>query len=211
MLPATKDIATTARIHAIAPRSRANGPGQRTVIWFQGCSLGCAGCFNPKTHASESSDSQAMPIDDLVADIAARFAGGFIEGLTISGGEPFEQPTALAALVAGVRAIRNGAGGEPSIIAFSGYTIDELRAMPDAVPVLSRLDALIDGRYLASRRLGAELRGSTNQEIHLMSSRYSKAEISATPELEIQIAPDGSLAVTGVAPIALGHLTRRRG
>src|SRR3972149_712339 len=42
------------RLHALLPRSRANGPGMRAVIWFQGCTRGCPGCFNPETHASGS-------------------------------------------------------------------------------------------------------------------------------------------------------------
>ena len=41
----------SAAIHAIEPRSRANGPGARFVVWLQGCTLGCPGCFNPATHA----------------------------------------------------------------------------------------------------------------------------------------------------------------
>ena len=41
---------TAIRVHAVEPRSRANGPGARFVVWFQGCTLGCAGCFNPTTH-----------------------------------------------------------------------------------------------------------------------------------------------------------------
>ncbi|MCU0780030.1 MAG: radical SAM protein [Akkermansiaceae bacterium] len=40
----------TLRLHAFLPRSRANGPGWRSVVWVQGCSLGCPGCFNPQTH-----------------------------------------------------------------------------------------------------------------------------------------------------------------
>ena len=43
---------TPAYIHAIEPRSRANGPGVRFVVWLQGCTLGCPGCFNPSTHAA---------------------------------------------------------------------------------------------------------------------------------------------------------------
>ena len=41
-----------ARIHAFEPRSRANGPGARFVVWFQGCTLGCPGCFNPHLWAA---------------------------------------------------------------------------------------------------------------------------------------------------------------
>ena len=43
----------TLRLHAFLPRSRANGPGWRSVVWVQGCSLGCPGCFNPQTHDRE--------------------------------------------------------------------------------------------------------------------------------------------------------------
>ncbi len=73
--------AHVARVHAVEPRSRANGPGERFVVWLQGCTLGCAGCFNPLTH--DAAGGSAIAIDELVARMAATRG---IEGLTLSGG-----------------------------------------------------------------------------------------------------------------------------
>ena len=61
-----------ARVHATAAASRANGPGRRFVVWFQGCTLGCAGCFNPATHVA------AGPVVDL-AEVIAAFDAASIE------------------------------------------------------------------------------------------------------------------------------------
>lgn len=179
-----------ARIHATEPRSRANGPGARFVVWFQGCSLGCAGCFNPATHPVGGDE---VPVDELVAQAVA----ANVEGLSLSGGEPMQQPAAARALVEGARA--RGL----STLMFSGYTIDEIRALPDGPAVLAALDVLIDGRYVASQRLASGLRGSANQNIHLLSPRYSLADIAATPVAEIRIDRTGAAILTGVDPVKL--------
>jgi anaerobic ribonucleoside-triphosphate reductase activating protein len=178
-----------ARVHATEARSRANGPGARFVVWLQGCSLGCPGCFNPGTH---SADAGALrPVDELLAELAA----ARVDGLTISGGEPVEQPGVTRALLQGARAL-----GLSTLI-FSGFTIEEIRAR--APEVLDHLDVLIDGRYVARERLGAGLRGSSNQRIHLLSPRHTLAEVEATPVAEVRIDPQGGVVLTGVAPVPL--------
>ena len=73
------------RVHAIEPRSRANGPGVRFVVWLQGCTLGCPGCFNPLTHDPRAGTERA--VDDIVAQLRAVR----VDGLTLSGGEPMQQ------------------------------------------------------------------------------------------------------------------------
>jgi anaerobic ribonucleoside-triphosphate reductase activating protein len=180
-----------ARIHATEARSRANGPGARFVVWFQGCSLGCAGCFNPGTHAAAGGEQ--VEVDELVVQAVA--AG--VEGISLSGGEPMQQPDAALALVTGARA--HGL----STLMFSGYAIDEIRALPSGPAVLAALDVLIDGRYVAGERLADGLRGSANQRIHLLSDRYTRAVVEATPVAEIRIDPTGAAILTGVNPIKL--------
>jgi anaerobic ribonucleoside-triphosphate reductase activating protein len=179
------------RIHGFERRSRANGPGVRAALWLQGCTLGCPGCFNPATHAAAGPET---PVAELVERILAE--GDAIEGLTVSGGEPFEQPDGLHALLAAVRA-RSGL----SVLVFSGLTLEELQARPLGPETLALIDVLIDGRYLAGERLGRGLRGSSNQRIHLLSGRYTLAQVEATPEGEVRIAPDGGLVISGVAPL----------
>ncbi len=177
---------TVARIHAVELASRANGPGARMVVWFQGCTLGCAGCFNPATHAEGGTPTT---VADLLAQLASTPAS---TGLTLSGGEPFQQPDVARALLAGARTLGR------STLVFSGYARAELDAA-----LLTDVDVLIDDRYRAGERLGEGLRGSANQTIHLLTSRHTRAEVEATPVAEIRIAADGSAVFTGVAPVRI--------
>lgn len=197
MRPSQVDVG--ARVHAIEPRSRANGPGVRFVIWLQGCTLGCPGCFNPNTHAALGPTTR---IAELAAQLAAAKGSGhgpdrMLEGLSLSGGEPMQQPAAAVALLRAAR------GLGLSTLMFSGYTIDEIRAIPEGPDVLGSLDVLIDGRYVSTQRHAVGLRGSSNQRIHLLTDRYALAEVEATPVAEIRIGPTGELALTGVDPLKL--------
>jgi anaerobic ribonucleoside-triphosphate reductase activating protein len=178
------------RIHAVDPRSRANGPGVRFVIWLQGCSLGCAGCFNPATHAAAGAETP-------IAELSAQLSAADVTGLSISGGEPLQQPAASLALLRAARA------RGMSTLMFSGYSIDEARALPHGVDILAELDVLIDGRYVAGQRLATGLRGSSNQRIHLLTERYTLAAVEATPVAEVVIGPTGEVALTGVNPLKL--------
>jgi len=181
------------RIHAFEPRSRANGPGARFVVWFQGCTLGCPGCFNPTTHDPDG--GRRIALDDLVGELTRARPG--IEGLSLSGGEPLQQPGAARALLDAAR------GLGLSTLAFSGYTVDEIRGLPGGPDVLARLDVLIDGRYVARDRLATGLRGSANQRIQLLTARYTLADVEATPVAEIRIGPTGEVVLTGVDPLRL--------
>jgi anaerobic ribonucleoside-triphosphate reductase activating protein len=180
------------RVHAIEPRSRANGPGARFVVWLQGCTLGCAGCFNPATH--DTSSGRDTTVDEIATHLANTPG---IEGLSLSGGEPLQQAEASAALLDAARALGL------STLAFSGYTLDEIRALPHGPTVLDRLDVLIDGRYVAGERLATGLRGSANQRIQLLTPRYKLADVEATPVAEIRIGRDGEIVLTGVNPLKL--------
>ena len=180
------------RVHATEPRSRANGPGARFVVWMQGCTLGCPGCFNPATHPTIG--GQLVDVDVLADQIIATPG---IDGVSLSGGEPLQQAEAAAALLERVRA----AG--LSTLAFSGYTLDEIRGLPHGPEVLARLDVLIDGRYVSTERLASGLRGSANQRIHVLTERYTLADVEATPVAEIRISPTGEVVLTGVNPLKL--------
>lgn len=159
---------------------------------MQGCTLGCPGCFNPTTHDAGGGREVA------VAEIAAQLAAATdIEGLSLSGGEPLQQPDAALALLDAARALGL------STLAFSGYSLDEIRGLPRGTDILARLDVLIDGRYVASERLASGLRGSANQRIQLLSSRYTRADVEATPVAEIRIGRSGDVFLTGVDPLKL--------
>lgn len=196
MTPAGAGAELRARVHGIEPRSRANGPGARFVVWLQGCTLGCPGCFNPGTH--DPGGGRELPVSELAAQLAAAAAATpGIEGLSLSGGEPLQQPAAAAALLDAAR------GLGLSTLAFSGYSEEEIRALPGGPEVLARLDVLIDGRYVAGERLATGLRGSANQRIRLITERYQLADVEATPVAEIRIGRDGEVVLTGVDPLKL--------
>jgi anaerobic ribonucleoside-triphosphate reductase activating protein len=182
-------------LHAIERRSRANGPGVRFTVWMQGCSLGCPGCFNPGTHPDAGGTE--WPVASLVDEITGE--RNAIEGVTISGGEPFEQPAGLRALVAELRA----RASRLSILVFSGFTRAEIERRPDGPAILAAIDVLVDGRYVDKRRLARELRGSGNQKVHLLTERYRPEEVAATPVAEIVIGADGLVRLSGVEPIDL--------
>jgi anaerobic ribonucleoside-triphosphate reductase activating protein len=182
------------RIHHIEPFSRANGPGWRTVIWFQGCTLGCPGCFNPETHLPAGGSLTS------IAEILARLqaAQPEIEGVTISGGEPLQQKDALIELLTQIKQSTN-----LSVVLFSGYTFGEIQKMPKSRQFLPMVDILLAGRYDPSRRLASGLIGSANKTVHFFSSRYTIADLSNVPEAEVIIKDNGEIILSGINPIQL--------
>lgn len=185
------------RLHRLEPTSRVNGPGLRTVIWVQGCALGCSGCFNPETHAMRGGD--IWPVEKLVEriiEIKNSAGGEKLEGLTISGGEPLHQHRALARLLQQVRDQTN-----LSILVFSGYDWDELHHLKGIDRFLAHVDVLIAGRYDASRRLAQGLIGSSNKVTHFLTGRYTLADLEAVPQAEIIVKPDGDIVLSGIDPL----------
>jgi anaerobic ribonucleoside-triphosphate reductase activating protein len=164
--------------------SRVNGPGERFVLWLQGCALRCPGCWNPDTwsHGPRRIVS-ARDVLDLIGDN--------IEGITLSGGEPFEQAEALVPLLDAVRA--RGL----SVMVFTGHTLDELTGVA-AEAMMARCDVLVTGRYVAARRsLDLVWRGSSNQRVHFLTERYGGKDMPTSAEVEVHLDADGSLEVTG--------------
>ena len=155
-------------VSATLPLSHANGPGCRAVIWVKGCSLGCAGCYNPDTHLH--TPKHLVPASEL-AEWASSIKG--IEGLTFSGGEPFEQAGAVAEVIRLARKSKP----ELSVFIFTGYSLDELSSSDDAGvnSLLERVDMLSAGRYESTMRDSTLLwRGSANQNLVYLTDRYSQ-------------------------------------
>ncbi|MDJ1114012.1 4Fe-4S single cluster domain-containing protein [Microbacterium dauci] len=183
------------------PATEAEGPGVRAAIWVQGCAVRCPGCFNPQLWAARggSLDDPTTLADRWVADALAAGA----EGVTLLGGEPFDQAAAMAAVAEAFRA----AG--LTVMAFSGYTHERLvewaAERPDIARLLAATDLLCDGPYL--RDLPDTTRpwiGSRNQEIRALTPVYAERvrEIAASggaDSLEVRIARDGTVAVNGWA------------
>lgn len=196
------------RLHNYVAHSRANGPGERAVIWVQGCSLGCPGCFNEPTH--EANTGELISVDALFERITA--LGSTIEGVTISGGEPLQQKEGVAALLRRVKAETN-----LSTVVFSGFSWEEIEKMrkkeqatsnqptsaENSYPLalLHDVDVLIAGRYVQQLRIARDLRGSSNKKLHFLTDRYTAADFATVPEAEIVITPDGEVILSGIEPL----------
>ena len=180
------------RLHQFLPASRANGPGIRAVVWLQGCSLGCPGCYNPATHAFDG--GEVVTVEEVLGRLVA--LGDTIEGVTFSGGEPLQQRSALLRLL---RRLRGDTA--LSLLLFTGYRWDEVRRMPESDELLTCLDVLIAGRYEERQRLARDLRGSANKTVHFLSNRYGPADLAEVPVAEVVITPEGEVVVTGIDPV----------
>lgn len=180
------------RIHHIMPYSRANGPGLRTVIWVQGCTLACPGCFNPLTHPSDA--GEIWTVKCLVESLLAREKR--IEGITISGGEPLQQPQPLLSLLSSVRRL-----SMLSIVLFTGYSWYEIQRFPYARRLLSLVDVLISGRYIARLHNAHGMPGSANQQIHFLSPRYTLRDLQTIAQAEILLTSSGDIILSGVDPL----------
>jgi len=178
-------------LHNFLERSIENGPGMRAVIWVQGCTLKCPGCFNP--------DTQDMGIHTLISveELAEKILGiSGIEGITISGGEPFLQAGALTAL--GTILQRQN----PGIIVFSGFRLEQIKQKNSTEwnALLALTDLLIDGPFIQSLACNLPLRGSSNQTIHYLSDRYKRFQESlnnGTSGVEVFIDESGQVTITG--------------
>jgi anaerobic ribonucleoside-triphosphate reductase activating protein len=179
-------------VHHFEPASRANGPGLRAVLWVQGCSLGCPGCFNPETHPRAAGED--WPIGSLVEKILAEHDS--IEGITISGGEPLQQRPALEVLLGRIRHET-----ALSVVLFSGYSWEEIQKMRHIQSLLANVDVLLAGRYDASQRVAEALTGSANKTIHFLTSRYSSKDLQPVPVAEVILTQAGEIRLTGINPI----------
>ena len=193
-------MTATVRVAAFLPRSRANGPGVRAVLWVQGCPRRCPGCFNPEFLPFVGGADHA--VDDVVRWVLD--ARG-CEGLTLSGGEPFAQATALAEVARRVR----GAG--LGVVAFTGLEWAALRADADSgrAALLASCDALIAGPYDERRPGRHPLLASANQLLVLLTRRYRQSDFSGPlgRRVEYHIGADGHTTLTGL-PVGPSHARR---
>jgi anaerobic ribonucleoside-triphosphate reductase activating protein len=184
-------LATPWRVHGVLPRSVANGPGERFTIWSQGCALACPGCFNPETHTT--AQGAARTVGDLLAEVLDEPG---IEGVTLTGGEPLEQPGAVGAFCEELRS-RSRLG----VIVLTGFTRAEIEADTDKAAAVATADLVIAGRYNQRLREATGLRGSANKVYWDLTGRYHPGELGGVPDMEVHIGPDGMVTVTGmVAP-----------
>lgn len=174
------------RIYNILVSSKVNGKGKRLVIWTQGCSILCKGCFNPETHDFSAG------YDVTIEAIMEMVRKSDIDGVTISGGEPFDQKDALLNLVSALRDTTN-----LDIIVYSGYSLQELSLNELSRQILQKIDAVITGKYDEGKKNTRYLYGSSNQEVTLISDKFSKDDFEGPQEFEILVQSNGMKIITG--------------
>lgn len=172
------------------------GPGKRIVVWTCGCTKGCQGCANPELWDADAGLDVA--IDKLAAMLLEMSERSGITRLTLTGGDPLEQPEELLGLLRKVRPQFT------DILVYTGYAIDEAAASigQSAFEELKGLaDALMDGPYIEPLNDGVcALRGSTNQQLHLFNEglREDYAFAMAEPRQVQNVVFDGRSISIGI-------------
>jgi len=197
-------------LHALIPASRANGPGLRAVVFFQGCSLGCPKCWNPSTHQFRGTEAS---VDAVVQGVLRARQEHPLEGVTFSGGEPMQQTDSLLRLIQGSRR----QAPELSFGMFSGYTEHELAQGRYWIwgdgsseqhrrrlwqEIRACLDFAILGRFNQAQPSSLPLRTSRNQILRLFNDRYAPADFSEQL-IEVSIHEGGRAEVTGFPTLGL--------
>ena len=169
------------------------GPGNRIGIWVCGCTRGCPGCSNPELW--QKKEEYEISISDMLQLINKIRETNPVDGFTISGGEPFLQNKELSSLIDALLPISS------DILIYTGYTLQELIAKEDPAinNILEKISVLIDGPYIEQRNNDVFLRGSDNQQIHVLNSEMEKKyrEYLACGKNNIQnfVSRDGIISV----------------
>jgi anaerobic ribonucleoside-triphosphate reductase activating protein len=169
------------------------GPGRRIGIWFQGCSIRCPGCISMDTWA----EGRGLTTIDEVVNAIAHWIPA-TEGITISGGEPFDQPGALFELLNRLRSLT-----ATDVLVFTGHPWTKVSEMVVASPGL--IDALVTGPFDFNQSQTLALRGSDNQELHFLTemgharfARFQRPIAEAERALDVMFDDRGDVWFAGI-------------
>ena len=185
-------MSTQIRVSSILERSIAHGPGERFVLWVQGCTLACPACFSTETHLLD--DGDLVPVDEMARRIISVRG---IEGVTLSGGEPMLQAAALAELSKKLR------DEGLSVMCYTGFTLSRLRAMnTEAIhKFLAEIDILVDGPFVHEQAAPLRWRGSRNQRIHYLTDTLPRASAASDEVASVEFVLDrNGFTATGIWP-----------
>ena len=136
------------RIAGTIAHSLVNGDGIRFVVFVQGCPHGCKGCQNPDTWDFDGG------MEVSAEEIAEQYKRTrFLDGITLSGGEPFAQEEACLELLDRLPGV--------NVWIYTGYEYEDIRD----TELAKRADVLVVGRFVESLKCEGELFGSSNQRI----------------------------------------------
>lgn len=146
------------RLSSFIPNSLVNGPGFRDVVFSQGCSHKCVGCFNEHTHSF--CDGYDIDINVVFENIYRHI--NILSGVTFSGGDPFCQAKEFSILAERLKK------HDINIWCYTGYTYEEILRSdnPYFHKLLENIDVLIDGKFEIDKKdESLKYRGSSNQRV----------------------------------------------
>lgn len=169
------------------------GPGRRLGIWFQGCSLRCEGCISVDTWATAKT---LIPIEQLMTKLSSYLP--LIDGITISGGEPFDQFEALLAIVVQLRERT-----KVDILVYTGYAVEDITDQLQQIKPY--IDVLISDPFQRQSSQTLRLRGSDNQRLHCFTSQavekfayYQQAVTTEDKVLDVMFDAEGVVWFAGI-------------
>jgi|GEM_PF-116916 len=188
------------------------GPGPRTVIWFQGCPIRCSGCYNP--HLWPFEGGEEMSVEEVLRRVKQGSACGDV-GVSLVGGEPLAQPEACAELCVALREM------SVHVVVYSGLVCEDIASLVSAVPafhvILNHADVLVDGPFIRSEYdARVAYRGSRNQRVIDLRTTQARGHIvTLSREWDrrqtITIQPGGSMMTLAfLAQVFTGRRSRAR-
>lgn len=165
----------TIRYHNFVARTKVFGLDERprAMFWVQGCAHKCPGCMSAETW--DFHGGKSVNVETAVNWVLK--APGIV-GIVLSGGEVFLQPEAVLCFL---KTLKEKSDRDLDVMVYTGFTMKELLAKNDAAinEILSNyVDILVDGRYVEAMNDGCSLRGSSNQEIWLLTDRFSQKDLA---------------------------------
>ncbi len=136
------------RIAGTLPCSFVNGDGVRYVIFTQGCAHRCRGCHNPETW--DFGGGEEISVEELARQIKAK---KHIDGITLSGGDPFYQQSECVKLLKLLPSV--------NVWAYTGFRYEEIKG----TELAQLCNVIVDGEYIEELRCEGQMYGSSNQRI----------------------------------------------
>jgi anaerobic ribonucleoside-triphosphate reductase activating protein len=165
------------------------GPGRRLGIWFQGCSIGCTGCCSRDTWNPQGGGTLAV---EALLSWCEEIGHSGLDGITISGGEPFDQPDGLLELLRASRDWRSRKRLSFDVLVYTGYARRTIERKHGAH--LNYIDVLVPGPYRERMPSRSALAGSGNQEVFYLNEavrpKYEHWLESCASRRAVQVAVD---------------------
>ena len=182
------------------------GPGRRLGIWFQGCSIRCPGCISTDTWSDKA---EHIPVAHVLSAVASY--AYVADGVTISGGEPFEQPDALGELLHGLSAMLQPG---VDVLVYSGLPFKSLSTWLEKWPGL--VDAVISEPFDVTAPQTRPLMGSDNQQFHTLTAlgwerfaQFQRPRDRRDDQLDVMVDENGTAWMAGIP--RRGDLERLQG